>query len=204
LDDLVNRVPGIRKDELRMLAQVGALNSLDQQHRRAALWNTERALRTAGPLFTTLDAPVEPSPLAPMNAFERTHADYHGTSLTIGRHPMGLHREMLDRRGVFRAADLAHVRDGTWVRVAGAVICRQRPGTAKGFLFLSLEDETGIANAIVTPDLFDTHRVSLVREPYLLVGGVLQNQQGAISVRARHVEPLMLSTTAAPPSHDFR
>jgi error-prone DNA polymerase len=76
------------------------------------------------------------------------------------------------------------------VRVAGCVICRQRPGTAKGFMFLSLEDETGIANAIVEPDLFDQNREVLVTAPYVMVEGILQNQQGAISVKLRRVEAL--------------
>jgi len=203
LDDLAVRVPGLSKDEIRMLAEIGALNPLEQEHRRTALWNAERALRPAGPLFAALDPAPETAPLAQMDAFERTNADFYGTGLTIGRHPVGLHRAVLAARGIVRATDLACVPNGCLVRVAGSVICRQRPGTAKGFLFLSLEDETGIANAIVTPDLFEIYHLPLVREPYLLVEGVLQNQQGAISVKARHVEPLSFAT-AATPSHDFR
>jgi error-prone DNA polymerase len=202
IDSLVARVPGIRKDELRMLAEVGALNPLKQDHRRAALWETERALRPAGPLFAGTDETEEASPLPPMNPFERTDADYHGTGLTIGRHPMGLYRASLNAKNIYRAADLARLADGLWVRVAGCIICRQRPGTAKGFLFLSIEDETGIANAIVKPDLFETYRLLLLREPFLIVEGMLQNQQGAISVKVHRVEPLMLASKATP-SHDF-
>jgi error-prone DNA polymerase len=205
LDDLTARVPSMRKDELRMLASIGALRPLRQDHRRTALWNAERALRPAGALFDRLDVAPETSPLAPMNVFERTHADYHGTSLTIGCHPMSLYRAALNERRIVRAADLKQIPDGRWVRVAGCVICRQRPGTAKGFLFLSLEDETGVANAIVAPDLYETYRLPLTREPHLYLEGVLQNQQGAISVRARHVEPLVLeSIKEVPRSHDFR
>jgi error-prone DNA polymerase len=200
IDDLALRVPSMRKDEMRMLAEIGALNSLGAAHRREALWDTEQALRPAGPLLNAI-ASKEPAPLAPMNPFERTHADFYGTSLTIGGHPMRLYREMLQSRGILRADELPHIPDGRWVRIAGCVICRQRPGTAKGFLFLSLEDETGISNAIVTPDMFETYRLPLVREPYLMIEGVLQNQQGAISVKARRVESLALKP--ATPSHDF-
>jgi error-prone DNA polymerase len=101
------------------------------------------------------------------------------------------------------AVELARARAGRRVRVAGAVITRQRPGTAKGFVFLSLEDETGIANIIVTPDVFRADRRTIVDEPYLLVDGVLQRQQGAVSVKAHHVQPLRYDQLRAVPSHDF-
>jgi error-prone DNA polymerase len=211
IDDLVRRVPGLRKDELRMLAEIGALNCL-APHRRDALWEAERALRPAGPLFEGLEneerhragaalaeseallmsgrdklrcaAQISSaiSPLAPMTAPERIRADFYGTGLTIGAHPMRLYRESLRSRGVLAAAGLKRVKNGRTVRVAGCVICRQRPGTAHGFLFLSLE--------------------VLVTAPYLLIEGVLQNQQGAISVKLRRAEPL-LSTISGSPSHDF-
>jgi error-prone DNA polymerase len=138
-----------------------------------------------------------------MTPAERTAADFAGTGLTLGLHPVGFHRAALDRLRVVSAARLAARRDGERVRIAGSVICRQRPGTAKGFLFLSLEDETGIANAIVTPDVFDANRAVLTGAPYLLLEGRLQNQQGAISVKADRAEPLALGAAAAP-SHDFR
>jgi error-prone DNA polymerase len=194
----------MRKDELRMLAEIGALNELraENSHRRDALWEAARALRPSGPLFENLDTPEPPTPLKSMTAPERIRADFHGTGLTIGPHPMYLYREGLRARGVLPAADLAYIKNGRTIRVAGCVICRQRPGTAKGFLFLSLEDETGIANAIVEPDLFETHRETLVTAPYLLIEGVLQNQQGAISVKLRRAEPLDFAAVAAP-SHDF-
>jgi error-prone DNA polymerase len=205
--DLALRVRGLRKDELRMLAEIGALNCLgghrDGFDRRAALWEAERALRPAGPLFEELDTPVAPSPLAPMSAPERIRADFYGTGLTIGMHPMKLYREAMRRRGVLAAVDLKRAKRGNTVRVAGCVICRQRPGTANGFLFLSLEDETGIANAIVEPDLFDANREALVTAPYLLIEGVLQNQQGAISIKLRGVEALDFTSTAVVASHDF-
>jgi error-prone DNA polymerase len=137
-----------------------------------------------------------------MTVEERLAADYHGTGLTLGPHPMALHRRQLARRGVLRALDLAAVDDGRSVRVAGNVVVRQRPGTAKGFVFLSLEDETGIANVIVTPQLFARDRLTLVSAPFLLVEGVLQKQDGVVSVRARRVVSLAARVPGAP-SHDF-
>src|SRR5437773_10086896 len=114
-------------------------------------------------------------------------ADYAGTGLTVGRHPMALRRDELAMRGVLRACDLRSARQGRRVRVAGMVITRQRPGTAKGFVFLTLEDETGIANIIVRPDLFARERFVIVEEPFLIIDGVLQNQEGVTSVRAEDV-----------------
>ena len=128
------------------------------------------------------------SPLSPMTLVERVAADYDGTGLTIGPHPMALVRASLATRGVLRAADLLRTRAGRRVRVAGAVITRQRPGTAKGFVFLSLEDETGIANIIITPDVFAANKRTIVDEPYLLVEGPLQNQSGAVSVKADRID----------------
>jgi error-prone DNA polymerase len=126
-------------------------------------------------------------PLKPMTEAERIVADYAGTGLTVGRHPMALRREELATRGILRASDLRSARQGRRIRVAGMVITRQRPGTAKGFVFLTLEDETGIANIIVRPDLFARDRLTIVEEPFLIVDGVLQNQDGVTSVRAEQV-----------------
>jgi error-prone DNA polymerase len=137
-----------------------------------------------------------------MQAPERLFADYRCTGLTIGMHPMRLHRQQMDRLGVIRAADLARIPDGVLVRIAGSVICRQRPGTAKGFVFVTLEDETGIANAIVMPDLFDVQKLTIVEEPFLLIEGILQNQRGSVSVKASRVEPIRIDAAAAV-SHDF-
>jgi error-prone DNA polymerase len=127
-------------------------------------------------------------PLKPMTESERLVADYAGTGLTIGRHPMALRREELAMRGVLRAIDLRGARQGRVVRVAGMVITRQRPGTAKGFVFLTLEDETGVANIIVRPDLFARDRMVIIEEPFLVVEGVLQNQDGVTAVRAEAVQ----------------
>jgi error-prone DNA polymerase len=129
-----------------------------------------------------------------MTPSERVVADYLGTGLTIGPHPVALRRADLAQRGVLRAMDLPAERAGRRVRIAGAVITRQRPGTAKGFCFLTIEDETGIANVIVRPDLFDANRHAIVREPFILVEGVLQQQDGVTSVRAERVMAMDAST----------
>jgi error-prone DNA polymerase len=137
-----------------------------------------------------------------MTEGERLVADYGGTGVTLGRHPMAMCRAELDRRGVLAARALAAVPHGTPVRVAGSVIVRQRPGTAKGFVFLTLEDETGIANVIVTPPLFARYRLTLVTAPFLLVEGIAQQQDGVASVRAARVSALSVLARGVP-SHDF-
>jgi len=229
IDDLHQRVPELRKDEMRKLAAVGALNFIKESsrspvqipqsktenqtrdigystldkpiHRRDALWQIERVVRPAGPLYEELHD-KRASPLTPMTLPERLNADFRGTGLTIGRHPVAHQRGELDRMGCARAIDLPHMRNGFKVRIAGWVIVRQRPGTAKGFVFLTLEDETGVANIIITPDLFDQNRLVLVDEPFLLIEGILQHQDNVISVKARKVQPLSF-TVAAAASHDF-
>lgn len=143
------------------------------------------------------------SPLEPMTPAERLVADYAGTGLTIGPHPMTFRRGELALGGVMRACDLPRARPGRRVRVAGAVITRQRPGTAKGFTFLALEDETGIANVIVRPALFDAARRVIVDEPFLLVEGILQQQEGVTAVRAERLLPLPAAGPAVE-THDFR
>jgi error-prone DNA polymerase len=144
-----------------------------------------------------------PSPLAPMNPVERLQADFGNTGLSIGAHPMRFHREALNRMRVLPASSLKNTADGRAVRVAGAVICRQQPGTAKGFVFLSMEDETGIANVIFKPDVFQRLRVTILSNPYLLIDGILQNQRGVASVKATDARPCPVATTAVPSSHDF-
>jgi error-prone DNA polymerase len=268
LDDLHQRVPELRKNELRKLAAVGALNFIgfdrpegptdnsparkggDRQreqgsearsadtsfsnqcrtfgaqeessssreprpygrgyylsplrgsvHRRDALWQVERVSRDAGPLYEKLEESGS-SPLVPMTLNERLNADLRGTGITIGRHPMAHQRAWLDTVNVVRAADLKNMRNGQLVRVAGWVIVRQRPGTAKGFVFLSLEDETGIANVIVTPQLFEKNRLALVDYPFLLIEGALQHLDNVVSVKAKSVEPLQMKVQS-PGSHDF-
>jgi error-prone DNA polymerase len=201
IDDLAFRVRELRKDELNRLAEIGALNSLEQAHRRDALWQAQRATLPVGPLLAPLEESGEPSPLAPMNTEERLYADYHGTGVTIGKHPMAYRRAEMSALGVTRATDLAKVPNGRLVRIAGAVIVRQRPGTAKGFVFMSVEDETGIMNAIVAPATFDRYKFVVLAERYLIIDGVLQNLDGVISVKAGRIEPLRAG--AAPSSHNF-
>jgi error-prone DNA polymerase len=227
LDDLIART-GVRRDELATLAEIGALNAFGYD-RRTALWQIEKAVRATGELFneaigvsdsaSRLPHPIDAvistdpasrvpdpdsiSPLRPMTPPERLMADYAGTSLTIGPHPLALRRAELALRGVLRASDLPRARHGRRVRVAGAVITRQRPGTAKGFVFLTLEDETGIANVIVRPDLFTEQKRAIVGEPYLLVEGTLQIQEGVTSIKAERVLGLS-GGGPEPQSHDFR
>jgi len=213
IEDVAQRT-GLRRDELTTLADIGALNAFTNE-RRSALWQVERAVRPAGEMYAGLEDDAANSklktqnanrdethsPLKPMDAGERLHADYAGTGLTIGPHPMALRRGDLALQGVVRASDLPNVRNGRRVRVAGMVITRQRPGTAKGFVFLTLEDETGISNIIVRPDLFDRQRMTVVRQPFLLVDGILQHQDGVLSVRAERVEGI--EGAASIDAHDF-
>jgi error-prone DNA polymerase len=202
IDDLAHRVPGLRKDELRVLAKTGALNFINDIHRRDALWESERARRVAGPLLDAVQQIEQSSPLRQMDLKERLHADFSGTGLTVGRHPMAYYRPEMEKRGVHTAMDLHALRDGQLVKVAGAVIVRQRPGTAHGFVFLSLEDETGVANIIVEPKMFDRYKDTLVRSPFLLIHGTLQNQQGSLSIKAGKVEAIDVNAIPVP-SHDF-
>ena len=212
IEDVVQRT-GLRRDELATLADIGALNAFTHE-RRSALWQVERSVRPAGELFTGREdnsqsrepsaespAPSAESPLRSMDVAERLQADYAGMGLTIGPHPMALRRSELALRGVLRAADLPRARDGRRVRVAGMVITRQRPGTAKGFVFLTLEDETGISNVIIRPDLYDRERAAVVRQPFLMIEGVLQHQDGVLSVRAERVEGIQ--GAASIDAHDF-
>jgi error-prone DNA polymerase len=242
IDDLHNRVPELRKDELRKLAAVGALNFINQGvggrvlgvggkvdedqsneyspsstpnrhptpytrhpsevHRRDALWQVERVARPAGELYEELHEQDGNSPLSPMTRPERMDADFRGTGLTIGRHPVAYRRAELSELGASRAIDLQQLRDGSAVKVGGWVIVRQRPGTAKGFVFLTMEDETGVANIIITPQLFDKYRLVVVDEPFLLISGTLQNQDNVISVKAKTIRALSFQV-AAVASHDF-
>ena len=281
IEDFVRRAC-LRKPELDVLAEIGALNSLGEgMHRRAALWQIEKAWRSKGPLFEEYEEegeeseqpdeekggetwvqrrrqkdrePKRPdpraasetsesfrtpaaseesaievrqpddgqrsprsaardssaardrrerlSPLAPMTPIERLDADYRGAGLTTGPHPMRYLREPLDRMGVLRAAELESIPHGRRVRVAGAVITRQRPGTAKGVVFITLEDETGVANLILWPDFFQENRVVVMSEPFLLAEGVVQKQDGVIHVKVEQLRPAG-NLALEMESHDF-
>jgi error-prone DNA polymerase len=206
-DDLARRVPLLNRSELTLLARIGALNWIEGvAHRRDALWQVEWAGKPEGPLLRQqsdwLRDDDHALPLRQMNTEERLIADFAGTGLTTDKHPMYHRRSELRSRGVLSSDELRRCRDGEFVRAAGCVIARQRPGTAKGFIFISMEDETGIANVIVTPDLYDRDRLLVTQSRFLLVEGVLQNQDGVI-----HVKAVRLSTLSnrgiEPQSHDF-
>ena len=240
LDDFKRRVP-LAKDELRTLAELGALNCF-AEHRRAAMWKVEETLHDDllgnGTLGSTGCQPVASgslpdalqrvctrgvetglrqaaanyrlaacapqtfqSPLAPMTLPERVKADYETMNLTTGPHPMKLLREKLPN--IWRAIDLIHARNGSTIQIAGNVICRQRPGTAKGFVFISLEDETGVSNAIVDPDLFEQFRLVITEEAFLLIRGQVQNSDGVVLIKAREIKSLVHETLVGSESHDF-
>ena len=207
IGNLPQRHRGAEKSKKRIIDQESENTSVSpclrgELHRRDALWQVERAVRNSGPLLDGLAEPDSQSPLQPMNAEERLVADFRGTGMTVGPHPMAYHRERMNALGVYKASDLGRVPNGQRLRVGGCVIARQRPGTAKGFVFLSLEDETGVANAIIHPDLFQKNRLLVGSEQFLMVEGILQNQDNVISVKAERVFPL--SITRAPTlSHDF-
>jgi error-prone DNA polymerase len=240
------------KEELRTLAEIGALNGL-AKHRREALWEVEKDLpeddlfsfaarsncndhphpgplpEGEGELVSALE--MKPTfssdpmtknrvpspwgegqgegdklnncPLLPMNPAERLRADYAGTNLTTGQHPMALLRESCNALKIWRACDLPKARNGQWIRIAGNVICRQRPGTAKGFVFITLEDETGMSNAIVAPKLFEKLRLVITQESFLMIEGRLQNSEGVILIQAQRIQRLAHENLAGSSSYDF-
>jgi error-prone DNA polymerase len=202
-DDLAARVPALGRRDLLQLARIGALNSLERiAHRRDAIWQAERSSRAAGPLLAQAKSIATASPLRLMNVEERMVSDYVGTGLTIGPHPMAYRRAELNALGILSARQLHQARDGEPVTAAGGVIARQRPGTAMGFIFLSMEDETGISNVIVSPQLYEKQRVVVTRGKFLKVTGRLQSQDGVIHVKAERLELLDISG-ADLRSHDF-
>jgi error-prone DNA polymerase len=205
VEDLARRVPELSKANLAMLARIGALNNLGDErkmHRRDALWQVELATHKVGPLLEGISEGHTTSPLSQMNIEERLVSDYHGTGLTVGPHPMAYRRSTLTAMGIVAAEQLKRSRNGTWATVAGHVIVRQRPGTAKGVIFLTLEDETGNANVIVSPQFYDENRMVVVRERFVRISGTVQNQENVVHLMARSIAPLAISA-AATPSHDF-
>ena len=225
LEDFRKRAVLLTKDELRRLANLGALNCF-AEHRRAAMWKMEETphddlLTEAGhperksrasdevtlklsrrdPSTFARDDESESSPLPRMTLPERVRADYEVMDLTTGPHPMKLVRAQLP--DIWRAIDLAQAKHGSIVRIAGNVICRQRPGTAKGFVFISLEDETGVSNAIVTPDLFEETRLLVTEEPFLVIEGEVQNTDNVVLIKAQKIFPLISEGLVGSESHDF-
>ena len=198
LDDFKRRVE-LSKEELRTLAELGALNCF-AEHRRSAMWRVEE--QAPEPLFVGgIGDPAHIAPLLPMTMPERVKADYTAMNLTTGPHPMKLLRPQLP--DTWRASDLRSARHGSTVQIAGNVICRQRPGTAKGFVFVSLEDETGVSNAIVTPDLFERMRLLITEETFLLIEGQVQNTDNVVLIKAEKIRPLAHEQLIGSESHDF-
>jgi error-prone DNA polymerase len=210
-EDLSRRVEGISRKEMVQLARVGALNWVGGVgNRRDALWQVEEACREVGPLLLGTEgqkgsaegAEVTQSVLRKMSTEERLVGDYSGTGLTVGPHPMAFERERLRKMRVKSAMELREGRNGSFVRAAGSVIARQRPGTAMGFIFLSMEDETGISNVIIHPDLYERERVAVTRGRFLLIEGKLQNEEGVVHVKADTVEVMPMGRMEVR-SHDF-
>lgn len=221
IEDLAERCR-LHRNELTALASIGALGGLgdrrqvEQQSfgfsrngrrkheglgRRAALWQAAQVEKPKGPLFSDISTATS-SPLDEMTPMEETAADFAGASITTGPHPMEYYRRALDRRRVVSAAALPDKPAGRRVRTAGAVIVRQRPGTARGLLFLTLEDETGMSQAVVMPDQLKKHRRVIVSSSGLIVEGVLQKKDGSLSVKADKFWPI--DRLERIPSHDFR
>jgi error-prone DNA polymerase len=203
IGDLARRVPALHKDELSVLAEAGALNPLDAQHRRDALWKASHAVRPAGPLLAEMAEAEAASPLRKMTIEERLCADFRSTGVNIGKHPMAHRRAEMDALGVTRAIDLRRVPSGKWVKIAGCVIVRQRPGTANGVVFVSLEDESGVANAVIMPEVFERERAIITGNSWLLIEGPIQNVDGVIHIRAGRITALS-HTMAGVASRDFR
>jgi error-prone DNA polymerase len=210
LDDFRRRVRP-SDAEMETLAELGALASTDASrpwHRREALWQVRALAAQPGGVFDGVDlARDEVSFLAPMSLPERVAADYRASGVSAGPHPMSFAREALAARGVVTAAGLRGLRHGASVVVAGVVITRQKPGTAKGFFFLTLEDETGVANGIVAPATYDAQRAVMVSAGAMVVHGNVQQQEGVTSVKVLRAEPLdawARGELPLPPSHDFR
>jgi len=207
--DLAARIP-LRRDELAALAEIGALASIPARPggfpptRRAALWQVEAAARRGPGLFARVEPREDPSPLPEMDLRDRIAADLRGSGMTTGPHPVALERERLRQLGVRPAARLGDLRHGQRVRAAGLCIVRQRPGTAKGFVFLSLEDETGIANIVIDPPTFEKNRRSILGNALLVVEGRLEKQDGVVSVKGARFWGLHDALDEGVRSRDFR
>ncbi len=204
--DLTMRVPQLSKSDLRMLATVGALNPISgpgvSAHRRDALWQVQKYGSRVSPLLEGIVEQDHASPLKQMDTEERLIADYHGTGMTVGPHPMAYRRQELRRMGIVSASELRKLPHNRLAIAAGCVITRQRPGTAKGLIFLTLEDETGHANIIVMPDVYSADRIPVLHERFVRVEGIVQNQDGIVHLRAQRISALSVSA-AATVSHDF-
>ncbi len=202
----------LRSTELNTLAELGALNQLPTRAgaqsitRRTALWQVLALSQLRdSEMFASVEVEGNDSPLHEMTLAERIAADFRHSSVTVGQHPVGLGRAVLSARGVWTIERAQNARNYQAVAVAGSVITRQKPPAAKGFFFLTIEDETGVLNAIVDPKTFEAQRAMMVSEPLLILHGVVQRQEGAVSLKVVRVETFVLTETIrAPESHDFR
>ncbi|HLJ90718.1 MAG TPA: error-prone DNA polymerase [Candidatus Angelobacter sp.] len=208
ISDLCRRVPSLEKPALRMLAGAGALNNVPGQggsslHRRDALWQVQKyGGWNRHPLLEGVIESDSASPLSAMSMEERMVADYHATSLTIGAHPMAHRRKEMLQLGIRPNCELIKIPDGTLAIAAGQVDSRQRPGTAKGIMFISLLDETGFANVVVMPDILREYWSTALGNRFLRVEGVIQNRDGIVHLLAKRIFPLRISA-AEISSHDF-
>jgi error-prone DNA polymerase len=195
----------LRRDELDGLAELGALATIDPaaRTRRGALWQVAALERDPASLFAGVPPTPSESPLAEMTPLEATLTDYRRSGVTTGPHLLTHLRTDLERRGVLPAAQLRDVPDGRFVRTAGHAIVRQRPGTARGFCFLTLEDETGTSNAVLTPPVFRRFRTPLHTAAIIEIAGPIQNVDGVVHVRVRELRPLV-AREGLPRSHDYR
>jgi len=196
---------GFRRSQLDQLAESGAFMSLGLT-RRQALWEGRAALGSSGPLLSATAQKHRISreqPLREMAAPEATLADYRTLGLTTGPQLIALYRKQLERQRVVPAASVLSLPNRRWTRIAGLVITRQRPATAQGLLFITLEDETGQYNAVVMPDVFERYRTEALSASLLMIEGPLQNVDGVATVKAAHLTPFG-APEATPPSHDFR
>ena len=211
VDDLVLRVPQLNRKELTLLANIGALNTLDGvEHRRDALWQVERAGKPEGPLLMQqshwLREETSESPLGAMTPEERLVADYAVSSVTTGPHPMCFRRQELHRKGYLRATDLASRPDGAWVKTAGLAFVKQRPGTASGVVFIGVADETGDFRIFVAPDFFERNRRVIQQAKFIGVEGPIQKEGPIIHVITRSLYELAVESPAGRlkvESHDF-
>jgi error-prone DNA polymerase len=198
VEDLAQRVSELTHENLAMLARIGALNNLGDDsklHRRDALWEVEKAARPSGPLLRPIEADSV-LPLRRMTVEEHLVADYYGVGLTTGPHPVAYWREELRLRGIKSAAELRATPDGRNATTAGCVIVRQRPGTAKGFTFMTLEDETETSRVIITPDFYEKNRMTVLKNRFVVVSGTVQNQDNVVHLKARHIERVQISAAA--------
>ncbi len=207
LADFAKRVAP-KRDETFALAESGALASIDPAAptRRSAIWQVAAVERDPQSLFAGAKPPGSdaPSPLEELSPLETTLADYRTTGITTGPHVMSHLRAELRARGVLSAGALKELPNGRFVRTAGHVIVRQRPGSAKGFCFLTLEDETGTSNAVLTPDAFARLRIPLHASPLLEVAGPIQNVDGVIHVKVGSIRPLAMETEVKSPGSGGR